>query len=329
MSAKRPFNDTMDVSSDAPQVELSRGPALAAPECVGTCFSRRVSEVPNMSEMIGQHLSFCESSAFSAFLCSSGLEQPHFQTNATLRCNPAHDKFAKAWPHLSSYSSLAIVFHGTAAKNIGGIIVNGLNPDLRRGQAYGPGEYFATEPGHSVSYCKGGLEMLVFMVVVPSDRFDRHCPKDIVVVEKSAHQLPIGIVSFGAVERRVWNESSLKKNQLECLHRIAYMKTKEANDISIKASIIQHLIKQRPDVASEEYNKHTAELSTISKREIAMYARRFLDVDVILFCFPELPEPMTAHERDTAAIRSVDETERDASEAQEKLAKARLQDASP
>ncbi len=49
--------------------------------------------------------------------------------------------------------------------------------------------------GISLSYCKGGNEMLVFAVVEPRER-QHGCPRDYVVVANNNHQLPLGSVTF-------------------------------------------------------------------------------------------------------------------------------------
>jgi len=52
-------------------------------------------------------------------------------------------------------------FHGTMTKNVISIVSNGFNPDCRRGQVFGSGEYFAMSPWVSMDYCHGEQYMLV------------------------------------------------------------------------------------------------------------------------------------------------------------------------
>jgi len=287
-----------------------------------TCFSKIKSEVSSVSELIEQHKAFCLSAEFGAFVSLYGLGQPSFKASPHLE-TLSFDKFTKAWNHLEPDSNLAIVFHGTSERNVPGILANGLDPTRRRGQAYGPGEYFSTDPRISVSYCRGGLQMLVFIVVIPRERQER-CPADYVVVSNNDHQLPLGSVSFAAVDREIARASSERQQKLAYLSRFSDMKTQEANDAMFKATIIQLVIGKKVDIASEKYQKHMAVLSATSKREISMYVHRLLDDEVISYYFPDLPEPMMAAERDTAAIRSVDESERDAAQAKEALEKAKM-----
>ena len=62
---------------------------------------------------------------------------------------------------------LMLGFHGTPEHNIAPILREGLDANRRRGQAHGPGEYFATHAWRSLPYCRGGKRLLVFAVMVP------------------------------------------------------------------------------------------------------------------------------------------------------------------
>ena len=288
-----------------------------APESAGTCFSMPVSEVSNISEMVACCHAFCLSLAFTAFASRCGLQQPHFEASRPI--NATFDKFAKAYHHLEPNTSLAVVFHGTATTNIPDILYNGLDPKRRKGQAYGPGEYFSKDPAISVSYCHGGLELLVFLVVIPNKTAHNICPPDYVVVENNDHQLPLGSVSFKSIDRNANKRSCAMYMKLQQLRRTVYEKTQEANEAMLKATIIQLLIRGKDHIASEKYQKHIVDLKATSKREISMYVYRLVDNEVISFYFPDLPEPMRAEERDTAAIKSVDKTEQEASKAKKEL----------
>jgi hypothetical protein len=119
------------------------------------------------------------------------------------------------------------------------------------------------------------------------------------------------------------------RQQLAYLSKIADRKAQEANDATLKAEIIQHLIGKQVDIASEKYQNHLVDLSYTSKREIAMYVYRLVDKALFSFYFPELPEPMKSEERDVAAIRSVEEAERDAKAAKDAFEKAKKNATSP
>lgn len=293
-----------------------------------TCFSKPKSEVSSISDLITQSKNFCLSNTFQAFVSSSGLGAPCFKPSPYLLQSFAHDKFTKEWDHLAQDSRLSIVFHGTSEQNILSILTNGLNPSLRSGQAFGPGEYFAKDPTISLSYCHGGRKMLVFLVVEPRKQWD--CPPDYVVVANNNHQLPLGSVSFEGASQEVLSISSKKECDLARLNKIAEITAREANDAKHKATIIQLLFQTRDDEAAEMFQDHKSALSDTSKREIAMYADtcRLVDVAQIAILFPGLPEPMKAAERDAASIKSVDEAKRDATQAKEAFEKAKAASAS-
>jgi len=96
----------------------------------------------------------CGSDSFVAFVIGAGLDNPSFTPNPDcVPGNRVHDRFVQACQNLSDSTSLAIVFHGTNERNIPAILKNGLDPKKRSGLAYGPGEYFSTDPGTSTTYC--------------------------------------------------------------------------------------------------------------------------------------------------------------------------------
>lgn len=118
------------------------------------------------------------------------------------------------------------------------------------------------------------------------------------------------------------NSSKMRK-QLQYLSKIAERKAQEANEAMHKAEIIQFLVREQIDIASETYQKHMAALTDTSKREIAIYVHRLVDMAIVSYYFPELPEPMKAEERDVTTIRSVEEAEREAKQAKEAFEKAK------
>ena len=74
-------------------------------------------------------------------------------------------EFRTAWERAQD-KRIRMVFHGTPAHNAHSIAQHGLDPSRRRGQAMGPGEYFGTDAGTSLEYCRGGNTMLVFAVLM-------------------------------------------------------------------------------------------------------------------------------------------------------------------
>eukprot|EP01060_Flectonema_neradi_P028381 TRINITY_DN3813_c3_g1_i1.p1 TRINITY_DN3813_c3_g1~~TRINITY_DN3813_c3_g1_i1.p1 ORF type:complete len:1180 (+),score=179.81 TRINITY_DN3813_c3_g1_i1:47-3586(+) len=63
-------------------------------------------------------------------------------------------------------------YHGTAEVNILTIAQNGFDTNKRCGQAFGPGEYFAMNPGVSSGYCRGGNFMLQCSVLMGKEGID-------------------------------------------------------------------------------------------------------------------------------------------------------------
>jgi len=96
--------------------------------------------------------------------------------------------------------TVALVFHGTHHSNNTSILVNGLDPAMRRCQSKGEGEYFSRDPSICIPYCKHSNSMLVFLVIDSSakkcrmkgERIDLSC----VIVKEPRHQFPFGVLHF-------------------------------------------------------------------------------------------------------------------------------------
>ncbi len=121
-----------------------------------------------------------------------------------------YERFFAAWAQVPN-KSMRLVFHGTSEDNIEAICAEGLDPKRRRGQALGPGEYFAGTPGVSLGYCRGGRKMLVFCILIDASgvtSYNEAIPGGIAVIHKPEHQLPLAVVTFdpgklpGALARR-------------------------------------------------------------------------------------------------------------------------------
>jgi hypothetical protein len=282
----------------------------------------------------------CKANGFRERFVVSGFTNPSFHPSTHLSpCVPAYDKFEQGLADVHPSCALGVVFHGTPPENVLSILHNGLDPNKRMGQAYGPGEYFSKEPGLSVSFCRGGLEVLVFVVmVVPSlttqntvfpkvetsrrPRF-RGVPPDYVVVENNCYQIPIGTMKFEAVDTTVLrNSRNRRKNFLALSHEVAAA-SQVAKETQLKAQIIQDLItNQVLDVASDRYQKHRNSLLEVSRREISWYVHQNVDKEVMSFYFEDLPEPLSVNDMATVNIQSLDDATR-----REQQAKQRLEDA--
>jgi len=292
----------------------------------------------NYSELIKGGLdittSFCDACQSVEFLKSCvGFSNVQFSPNVHLMeaFNMGRQKFASSIESDStklenSGAYLGVVFHGTSPHNIDSILKNGLDQNRRSGQAYGPGEYFSKRPDLSVSYCKGGLEMLVFVVVLPQTTSGFKCPADMVVVNNSGYQLPIGVITFESVARGVARTSATRRiNYFSACMKEVDRKGKIKRDAKIRSEIIQHLIADRIDTAAGIYEKTYLFLNKVSRREISWYVHRNLpDENIRCGYFSNLLDPMELDETEGAKIQSLE----DATE-QEQDAMKQLQAAGP
>lgn len=89
-----------------------------------------------------------------------------------------------------------LAFHGTPVTNIQSICQNGYNPALRRGQACGPGEYFAITPATSMGYCGGGKKMLLNELLLGQEGTHHTKHGDIIVMKDPIHDLPRFVITF-------------------------------------------------------------------------------------------------------------------------------------
>uniref|UniRef100_A0A7S3DQU0 PARP catalytic domain-containing protein n=1 Tax=Entomoneis paludosa TaxID=265537 RepID=A0A7S3DQU0_9STRA len=315
-----------------------------------TCsLSNLVRSFPTTVDASSLLRGFCESTERIADLAlEEGFEVPEFSVNRhAVPGNAVFDRFLKAVGE-ENYrndkdATVELVFHGTRSENIDNILENGLDPKRRRGQAHGPGEYFSRRPGLSASYCHGGNKMLVFCVVVPEscrkhkEVVDSQPPASIpfpsfgsllqpastdippsyVVVPTIAHQVPLGVVTFKGLCQYAMDYSRKMRLNLKQLGDEVDRKKRKEQEAEIKAKIIQYLIKKCIDTAGSTYEKNQDKLSHLSKREIAMYANRMYDEEVVQFYFPDLPPPMSVAEHGKEEILSVDKTRQEVSDAKQ------------
>ena len=120
------------------------------------------------------------------------------------------------------------------------------------------GEYFSTEPGVSISYCRGGLKMLVFTVVLPDKHATPNCPHNYAVIENNNHQLPIGTVSFSSVSKFVVSRSLAARNHLKWLENKLEIQQRMTKDNEVKLKILKFIFKGQDgfEAASTLYKKH-------------------------------------------------------------------------
>ena len=291
-------------------------------------------------------VTFCQSEGFIRHCTMLGFTNPHFYPNAKSRTivdgnssirntlstdNVGYHKFSKCLTvsgnekesTISDDACLGLVFYGTAQSNIDSILQMGLEKSRRRGQAYGPGEYFSKDPTVSIGYCKGGLEMLVFVVVLPPTlgRKNTNSPADYVVVENNSHHLAVGVLKFQAVDTKVSQLSRQRRSQFIDLNNKVIAKSQIKQETALKAKIIQHIIAGEVDVAAELYKKSSV-LCSLSKQEISWYVHQTLDDEIIEWYFPAIPDPMKIGEINEKKVQHLDDAE-----LEERKAKKELEDA--
>ena len=148
--------------------------------------------------------------------------------------------------------------------------------------------------------------MLVFLVVKPLQHGST-CPIDYIVVPTSEHQLPLGVLTYARVESGVLSRAQVMRTKLQQLHLELNEKEHRANIARVKAKVIQKIITDELDVASEIYQKNCQILDLAAKKEISTYAHTKFDKDFVIFYFPNLPVRMTAEEEEQ--MMSVEELE--------------------
>lgn len=283
---------------------------------------------------------FCRSEHFNDHCVSMGFKNTSFKESTFLDGKwPGYQKFASALeqelpskcdvgatgPGLffaMANRRLGLVFHGTREENVLSILKNGLDANLRQGQAYGPGEYFATSPTTAVSYCKGGKQMVVFVVIIPvRTGKSSNAPESYVVVNNNDHHLAIGTLCFDSVDSTVLAESEAKRQAFLKLSKEVLEKSRVKKEAETKALIMKHLIANNIDWASEIYVKKGLLLGHTSRSEIAWYANSKLDEDVVEAYFPHLPEPIEKE----ATVQSLDVAAKVEQEAATKLEHARAE----
>ncbi|ELP91179.1 hypothetical protein EIN_150060 [Entamoeba invadens IP1] len=93
-------------------------------------------------------------------------------------------------------------WHGSNDNCIQSICKNGFDPHKRAGQAYGPGEYFARDPGTSMGYSKGNNHLILTYVLRPKNKGLLVDRDRIYVVNNPidwsySYCLPVLVITFG------------------------------------------------------------------------------------------------------------------------------------
>ena len=123
-------------------------------------------------------------------------------------------------------------------------------------------------------------------------------PIDHVVVPTTEHQLPLGVLSYGTLDKNVLIDASITRTIMEQSHFTLYHNELRASLARLKAKVIQKIINYELDVASEIYQKNSQYLDLAAKKEISTFAHTKYDADFVCFYFPDLPERMTTEDED-------------------------------
>lgn len=112
--------------------------------------------------------------------------------------------------------------------------------------SFGKGEYFSKDPGLATTYCQGGHKLVVYLVFMPEEheRYYNQKDRDIVVINNTSHELPIGVLTFDWVDRKVVQHTQELRIEQKALKFKAIEKEKllkKAQEIDEDPDIIQKL----------------------------------------------------------------------------------------
>ncbi|CAB9523827.1 expressed unknown protein [Seminavis robusta] len=229
-------------------------------------------------EMLRQFTLACQSQSFAERCAFLGYPEVIFHPNHywkrnAMRRGSGFHKFSSALDEAKKGNQkqrLGLVFHGTPTDNIASILQDGLDENRRMGQHYGPGEYFARLPGHAEHYTRGGLEIMVFVVILPpvktpeeeeeeDGKKRRKCPSDYVVIENNNHHIAIGTLQFqsakAVVSRPSLSRGYHKRRCAGLNKQIEQTEPGRKRERCCKGTIIQELLIDSPVVAATLYKK--------------------------------------------------------------------------
>ena len=139
---------------------------------------------------------------------------------------PLVRRFLKAVEdHPKTFVHIGVAFHGTNKEYIQPILQEGLDPNKRRRQAYGPGEYFSTLADIALGYTQSQSatqSILVFLVIDPYvNHRPLSQPYSYIVVADNHHQLPIGTLQLEKFPTRKLRflQTSIADAEIQILHQ--------------------------------------------------------------------------------------------------------------
>ena len=358
------------MSSSGPNTWATINPQFTRDEEIGCLVTKKYADLPtrgSVDAIVSYFYRACKSPKFCARLEHAGFTNTTFHPNPYLeKGNPAYDKFAQALQDLERHACFGIAFHGTPTANIPDILLAGRDPNRHQDQLFGPDNSFSKDPVGSIINCRGGLEMIVFVVVLPSkftqthptnnnsNHFFLYCPPrqvpphpsvpleqlgspellatlsripiDFLVIANHSHQLPLGTIKFRSVEPKVLLASQEKRQKFLQLSQQVHDKGSIAEEARVKLQIIQHLIHGQVDAASELYQREEHILNASSRKEIAWYVLKSCDEGLVDYLFPNLPDPMSPSELANANVLNVDSAIQDETLAIQELDMAKQED---
>ena len=141
-----------------------------------------------------------------SFIASSilphGQRRTYYINPYALPKMPQYVRFAEAHKKVKD-KTIQLCYHGTPEENIVDILRNGLDPNRRKYQAHGIGEYFGATNKVSEAYCNGGKYLIIFAILLDPSAVEHlgvhsDLGGKIFVINKSSHQLPIGVIALKA-----------------------------------------------------------------------------------------------------------------------------------
>ena len=281
-----------------------------------------LSGLEHLKQSILSLMNEIQSQAFCHFVETNGLILPVVDSNFQVQDSRLFQSFveeAQLALEKGEECGIGIAFHGTAECNIAPILREGLDPTKRRGQKHGPGEYFSPRPTLPIRFCRGGRQVLIFLVIYePRDIRT----KDIIVVNNTHRQLPIGTISFANTTS---NAKAAADSFYEHVNELVQEKNKKemiAREARSKEKIIRLLISGEYFAASDVYNNvcKNGSPSKVWADEVSLYVYDHIrNEEQICVYFPGLP----SRPKEAAYVSSLNvvKCEEEAVQAREKYEK--------
>jgi len=131
-------------------------------------------------------------------------------------------RFLHRWSNTDDMSNYKLVFHGTSDGAIEDICRRGLDPEKRRTQAKGAGEYFAIRPETAFSYAKKhGSNKLILCLVLMESKGVTYTSDDVVCIHAVEQQLPLFVVHVEQTAPSLEERNAELEAEVKRLHEAA------------------------------------------------------------------------------------------------------------